>query len=303
MGLDHNERGIFSNVTISTIEFSKEDAKGPSARTLRKVRAGMERDGAVAFGGLFPMPLLKRLRASVLRRHESEELRENGLVRDIGGRYAALLPFEGPFLEPAFYANPALLEIVAALLGTAYCIGSLETVIALPGAGRQHQHIDGPLRFDRSVGGTKKMFYGDLSDLPPYAVTLCVPLCDVDEVNGPTAIWPGSHRAALRARPPGRTELLREFPEERMVGDFGRSFLFDYRVFHCGTPNLSRKPRPVLMFVFTRSWYRDPNLAEVFPNVVIAKRDLRQIPDRYKNLFMLAPAARRPLWKNKTLGI
>jgi hypothetical protein len=84
-----------------------------------------------------------------------------------------------------------------------------------------------------------------------------------------------------------------------MAGPFGRSFLFDYRTFHCGLPNMSREPRPLLMFVFTRSWYRDPNLTEVFPDVVISKRDLARVPERHKRLFLLAPASRRPLWRNK----
>jgi hypothetical protein len=284
-------------VAISTIEFSKADARGLSAATLRKVRLRMERDGAVSFANLFPMPLLKRARSLVERRHESGELRERGLVRDIGGRYAAVLPFEGPFLEPAFYANPALREMLGALLGPGYCIGSLETVVALPLANRQHQHIDGPVRFDRTIGGKRRRFSGDLSALPPYAVTLCVPLCDVDEENGPTSIWAGSHRAALRARPPGESAVLRGFPEERMVGEFGRSFLFDFRVFHGGCPNLSREARPVLMLVFTRPWYRDPNLADVFPGVVITRRNLLRVPERHRELFMLAPAARRRLWE------
>ena len=286
-------------MAISTIEFSKRDARGLSARTLRKVRLGMERDGAVAFGGLFPAPLLKKLRADVLRRHETGELRRRGLVRDIGGRYAAVLPFEGPFLDPRFYASPALHEMLGALLGSDYCIGSLETVVAMPGANRQHQHIDGPLRFDRSIRGKKRGFRGDLSALPPYAVTLCVPLCDVDEDNGPTAIWPGSHRTALRPKPPSEARIAREFPVERMVGKLGRAFFFDYRVFHGGTANLTREPRPVLMFVFTRSWFRDPNLADVFPRVVITKRGLERVPERHRRLFMLAPAARRALWENK----
>jgi len=278
---------------ISTVAFS---GRGVSPRTLRRVREAMERDGAVAFENLFPLPLLKRLRAEVARRHESGELRRRGLVRDIAGRYAALLPFEGPFLEPAFYANPRLHAMLGALLGTHYCIGSLETVVALPGAHRQHQHIDGPLRFDRAVGGRTRAYRGDLSDLPPYAVTLSVPLCDVDEDNGPTAIWAGSHRAALRARPPGAAELNRRYPEERMTGPFGRSFFFDYRVFHGGTPNFAREARPALMFVFTRSWFRDPNLVDVFPRVVISARDLARVPERRRGLFMLAPAARRALW-------
>lgn len=285
-----------SIVAIATISFSKREAKTVSSRTLRRVRARMARDGAVAFEALFPLPLLKKLRVEVLRRHASGELRARGLVRDIGGRYAAVLPFAGPFLDTRFFAEPRLHAMLGALLGTSYCIGSLETVIAMPGAGRQHQHIDGPIRFDRALRGKKRAYRGDLSDLPPYAVTLCVPLCDVDEDNGPTAIWPGSHRAALRAEPPSEAAVARDYPEEHMTGPLGRAFFFDYRVFHGGMPNDTREPRPVLMFVFTRSWFRDPNLADVHPRVVIAPKDLRRIPARHRPLFMLAPTSRRVLW-------
>lgn len=274
--------------------------RGADARAAAKVRSAMERDGAVVIDGLFPIPLLRKMRERVLRGHESGELKELGLVRDIGGRYAAVLPFAGPFLDPRFYANPRLHAMMSGLLGAHYCIGSLETVIAMPGAGRQHQHIDGPIRFDRVIGGRRRSCSGDLSALPPYAVTLCVPLCDVDEDNGPTAIWKGSHRAALRARPPREAEVSRRYREEHVTGPLGRSFLFDYRVFHGGTPNLSREPRPVLMFVFTRSWFRDPNLTEVFPRIAIAPRDLAKVPAHSRALFMLAPASRRPLWRRSS---
>lgn len=286
-------------MSLATVAFSRRDAKQPSSRTLRKVVAAMERDGAVAFAGLFPMRLMRKLRAEVLRRHASGELRERGLIRDIAGRYAAVVPFEGPFLSSAFYANPALRAMLAALLGEDYRISSLETVIALPGAYRQHQHIDAPIRFDRSIGGKTRRFLGGLPALPPYAVTLCVPLCDVTEENGPTAIWPGSHRLALRPRPPGEREVARKFPVERMTGPFGRSFFFDYRTFHGGMPNLTAEPRPVLMFVFTRSWFRDPNTADVFPRLAISRRDLARVPARHRELFLLAPAARRALWAKR----
>jgi ectoine hydroxylase-related dioxygenase (phytanoyl-CoA dioxygenase family) len=282
-------------VTITSVSFSGRPA-APSSRTLRRVRDAMDRDGAVALEGLFPMPLLTRIRREVLRRHESGELRRRGLVRDIGGRYAAVLPFTGPFLDPAFYASPRLQGVMDALLGPDRCIGSLEAVISLPGSSEQHQHIDGPIRFDRMTGGRRERFAGDLSALPSYAVTLCVPLCDVDEDNGPTALWPGSHRAALRPRPPGDAEIRRRYPEVRMTGAFGRSFLFDYRIFHGGTSNMSREPRPILMFVFTRSWFRDPNVNDVWPSVVVTAKALRRVPERLRPLFMLAPSARRALW-------
>jgi ectoine hydroxylase-related dioxygenase (phytanoyl-CoA dioxygenase family) len=283
-------------MALATVEFSGKDARRPSARTLLKVRRGMARDGAVRLNGLFPPALLKRIRREVLRRHESGELLRRGLVRDIAGRRTSVLPFEGPFLEPAFYAAPGMLGVMRALLGEAHCVGSLEVVIAQPGAYEQHQHVDGPLRFDQAAGARKLPYRGDLSRLPPYAVGLAVPLCRVTGENGPTAIWRGSHRAALRPRPPGKAEVARRYPVELMTAEFGDAYLFDYRVFHGGTENRSAEIRPLLMFVFTRNWFRDPNQDEVFPSVVISGRDLAKVPARHRGLFLLAPAARRRLW-------
>jgi hypothetical protein len=260
----------------------------------------MDRDGAVAVEGLFPLPLLEAMRREVLRLHTRGELRARGRVRDIGGRYAAVLPFKGPFLDPGFYANPRLHAMLEGLLGADYCLSSLETVISEPGAGAQHQHIDGPVRLDRVVGGRRRPYRGDLSDLPPYAVSLCVPLCDVDEVNGPTAIWLGSHKAALTPKPPSEAQVARRYRLAPMAGPFGRAFLFDFRVFHGGMPNDSPEPRPLLIVVFTRSWYRDPNQNEVFPSVAVSERDLARVPARHRPLFMLAPAARRALWAGRT---
>ena len=134
------------------------------------------------------------------------------------------------------------------------------------------------------------------SDAPPYAVTLSIPLCDVTEENGPTAIWAGSHRAALRPKPPGLREVVRKYREVHMTGGFGDAFLFDYRVFHGGRPNYTAEARPVIMMIFTRCWFRDPNLAEVQPSLVLKPRDYARIPARFRDLFYLAPAARRTLW-------
>jgi hypothetical protein len=84
-----------------------------------------------------------------------------------------------------------------------------------------------------------------------------------------------------------------------MTCDFGGAYAFDYRVFHGGTENETRDPRPLLMMVFTRTWFRDPNLDDVFPSVVISPRALAKVPERHRSLFMLAPAARRALWARR----
>jgi ectoine hydroxylase-related dioxygenase (phytanoyl-CoA dioxygenase family) len=199
-----------------------------------------------------------------------------------------VLPIEGPFLDPRFYANPALHAALKPLLGKDYCLGSLETVIAEPGAYLQHLHVDAPIRFDP--------WGGDLARLPPYAVTLYVPLCDVTPDNGPTALWAGSHKAALRRKVPSDAKIMRRYREVRMAGKTGEAFLFDFRVFHRGLPNHTREPRPILAAVFVRSWFRDPNIAEVSHGVQISARALARVPEKHRGLFRLAPAARRAVW-------
>jgi ectoine hydroxylase-related dioxygenase (phytanoyl-CoA dioxygenase family) len=258
----------------------------------RAVVRSLEREGLFRFERLFPLPFLKKARAFVERAHESGALRQR-VVRDIAGRYTAVLPFEKPFLEPAFYANPVLSRVLPALLGADYRIGSLEAVIALPGSTSQYQHIDGPIRFDRQAGKARRPFLGDLSALPPYALALATPLCDVYEENGPTALWPGSHRRALEGRLPSEAAIRRQFREARMTGRFGASYLYDYRTFHRGLPNDSRDVRPLLMLVFVRPWYRDPNLSDMKDSVLISPRSLARVPARHRQLFSLSLAARR----------
>lgn len=251
-----------------------------------KALSALSRDGVVRLDGLFNKPLLRRIAATV-RGLERAGALDRRVVRDIAGRRTSLLPFAGPFLERSFYANPRLLRLVDGMLGASARIGSLEVVWSRSGAARQYQHIDGPLRLDGRGPGR--------AELPAYALALATPLCDVDEENGPTAVWPGSHRAALGRRLPSEAAIRRRYREARMTGRFGFSYLYDYRTFHCGLPNHSAEDRPLLMLVFTRAWYRDPNLDEVRPRLLLSAADYRRIPSARRGLFALAPAARREL--------
>lgn len=228
----------------------------------------LERHGVVRLEGLFPKPLLRRIAAKVMRLHESGALRGPWTVRDIAGRRTTILPFDGPFLEPAFCANKPLLAVVERVLGETARWSSLEVVMAESGAAAQYQHVDAPLRLD-SDG---RAFGGDLSALPPYALALAVPLVDVDEDNGPTAIWPGSHKEGLVYPPPSEASIKKRYRMELMTGTLGQAYLYDYRTFHRGMPNRSSEPRPLLMLVFARAWFRDPNLEPVGTGLRLPRR-------------------------------
>lgn len=246
---------------------------------VKAVVAEIERHGVVRLEGLFPKPLLKRIASKVMRLHGSGALKGPWTVRDIAGRRTTILPFDGPFLEPAFCANKPLLAVVSALLGETARWSSLEVVMAESGAAAQYQHVDAPLRLDKDG----KRFAGDLSALPPYALALAVPLVDVDEENGPTAIWPGSHKEGLVYPPPSEAAIKKRYRMELMTGKLGQAYLYDYRTFHRGMPNHSAEPRPLLMLVFTRAWFRDPNLEPVGTGLRLPAR--ARIPARARRLL------------------
>lgn len=128
-------------------------------------------------------------------------------------------------------------------------------------------------------------------DLPPYALNVFIPLEDVGEEVGPTEFWVGSHLGD-RAR-----EIMQQLSEggggqgsngrldEEVFGPclkWGDALLYDYRICHRGTRNLSSssssdvvgdggkgttdghddigvggKTRPMLYLMYARPWFQE----------------------------------------------
>lgn len=266
---------------IRQVAFSAlEVARGrPSPITLRAIRSRMSRDGVVVFENLFSNKLLGSLRDEFVRLSENPGFYHREFVRLSGnGRIAVLVPFQGAFLSRAFYAHPILIDVVRSLLGGDFCIGSLEAVVTSHGAKAQAIHSDGGMLYDARESCTAAL-------LPPYAVTLAIPLCDLKMLNGPTEIWPGSHRSDRSA-----DILTRKLASVHIVGPMGMAYLFDYRTLHRGLANTSWTTRPLLTLIFTRSWYRDHNLNHLTRRIRIKDKDLARVPRRLKWMFRLANA-------------
>jgi ectoine hydroxylase-related dioxygenase (phytanoyl-CoA dioxygenase family) len=94
-----------------------------------------------------------------------------------------------PFDSPLLFANPYLLPILSAALGDDYVVGAYGAVCSLPSAAAQHRHADGGLLF-RSTGVDWL--------LPPAAITVVIPLIEMNEIHGTTTLWLGSHRDQKR---------------------------------------------------------------------------------------------------------
>lgn len=156
------------------------------------------------------------------------------------GKKRFLVPIElsGRFADPLIYGNPFVLGVVRGILDTDAVLDTFGAVVSLSGSERQHNHRDASVLFDAGISAI----------LPAHAMTVALPLVDMNARHGTTAIWPGSHRWTLFRD--GLPVLAPDIPA-------GSAFIWDYRLFHHGTPNISADHRPMLYGTYARSWYRD----------------------------------------------
>ena len=88
--------------------------------------------------------------------------------------------------------------------------------------------------------------------LPPFYLTMIVPLQEVTEDMGPTEFVVGSHRE-------GWVTALQTGGLEHVLATSKRGdcLLFDGRMIHRGTPCKSSSPRRAVYTVFHKKWYSD----------------------------------------------
>src|SRR5262249_1141000 len=151
-----------------------------------------------------------------------------------------------------------------------FILGAYGVVCSLPGAPSQHIHQDGGDLFPQAA--LNRM-------LPLAAATVGIPLVEMNEINGTTALWLGSHRDETRAETEnGEEPLLRE----------GSCVLWDYRLRHCGTPNRSAVPRPLLYMTYCRPWFMDHKNYWKQAPVRAARRFLVDLPEDLRRLLVRA---------------
>jgi len=190
-------------------------------------------------------------------------------------RYMITLDLQPPFTDPAVFAPAPVLTLLRELLSPDCVLASFGAVLALPGAQAQHVHRD-------YSGG---LFPGTPLEamLPPYAVTVVVPLIDVNEVTGSTVVWPGSHR---------QREVATDFgPSGARWGrmSVGDVLLMDYRLVHAGAANRSNVPRPILYFVYARPWFRDNANFQIQSPLQVTAEGRASVPTEFQRLIPQRP--------------
>lgn len=159
-------------------------------------------------------------------------------------RHYIPLPFNPPFVHPAFFDNDDVLAIVRGVLGDDIAIDQFASDTPLKGSVYQDVHADlGPLFPEEA----------DLV-LPPMLLATNFSFIDVTPAHGPFEVAAGTHRLprseAMAAAKAGKLDLK---PVMLNAGDM---LIRDVRCLHRGTPNTTDEPRGVAVISYVRGCFR-----------------------------------------------
>jgi len=212
-----------------------------AAETVEHAARALRRDGALLLRDVVDRTLIAEARAALLAKYARfMDGEKRGDAVEVGGRRQMIaVDFEPPFDDPALFANPWLLPILAAALDEEFVIGAFGAVCSAAEAPVQHRHRDGALLFPRAgIDGL----------LPATAITVGIPLVEMNEHHGTTTLWLGSHRDAKGGSDDNGIEPV--VPQ-------GSAILWDFRLKHSGTANRSDTVRPLLYLTYCRPWWLD----------------------------------------------
>lgn len=212
-----------------------------AASAVSEAKAAVRRDGAAIVEGVWCADTIDAVRELVLRQHPEfsrPELLEDYLGRK-GERFIAPVKLSLRIEASGLLASPTLEALCQALLGEDFVYEAFGILMVHPGAAAQNPHRDGGILFGDS--GIDKI-------LPPSALTVVIPLVDVDRDCAPTGFAPGSHRTLV---PDNHPELS---PMILRQGDLA---VWDYRVIHGGLANATDRDRPALYLTACRPFWVD----------------------------------------------
>lgn len=235
------------------------------------------RDGVVGLEALWPVDVIDALRAALRKTIPGAFDLKAPLPEDVwvvgGKRLNGLVPIAGPMRGCVdLLLNPALVSLLDEVLDEDWVYESFGVISSFPGADIQKLHSDSPHLFDDACIAPT---------LPPFALTISIPLVDVNATNGSTEFLKGTQRGILA---PASTEgmVWRSVPR-------GDCMIWDYRVRHRGQPNNDHEPRPMLYATACRQFWQDStNFIPDARKLVLGRDAQARIPEGRQKHFARA---------------
>ncbi len=202
-------------------------------------------------------------------------------------RVQLTLEMEGIFLDSDIYGSSIIFQLLNQIFAIngipnnevkeAYkkiVVDSYTAIISLPKSEDQHIHSDGSGLFGSPIDKL----------LPTHALILGIPLVDLNEINGTTEIWLGSHMKDINSENSHKPYLKK-----------GDCYLMDYRLFHRGMANNSKQKRAIIFIRYAFPWWRDVanfrrkvSTKNISRPMKINNKAYLKIPKKFRYLFRYA---------------
>jgi len=197
-------------------------------------------DGAVLMHQVWTSDIIDAARQIIAGRHP--EFADKASLSDWfdngEGRFIAPIVIDMALVELGIFADNPVHDLLRQVLDNRYAIEAFGMMMATAGCPAQKMHRDGGTLFPEA---------GVDAILPATALTVAIPLVDVDETTAPTAIFCGTHRFT---EPEGTQP---EIPALKR----GDVLVWDFRVLHYGCANLTERDRPLAYFTACRPFWID----------------------------------------------
>jgi ectoine hydroxylase-related dioxygenase (phytanoyl-CoA dioxygenase family) len=194
----------------------------------------------------FPTSLIDSCRSAFLPTLTAYLERNFHLPNRGPNRHFLPMPFERPCFAPEFFFDNEILALVKKLMGNRIVADQWGCDVPLPGSTYQAVHVD----------YQRPLFY-EMPDLvlPPYIILVSFGLTRITRENGALELFPGTHKIpteqGLKAVEDSKIE------KHPVTIDMGDVLLRHPWTLHCGTPNQTDTPRPLVTIRYARDWYSD----------------------------------------------
>lgn len=278
--IEADRPGVVPSISFSKIEL---DSGHIAEDTLNAAEKLFRKHGVLHIKNVFDLALLNECHVEFLETYQSYlvNAKHEDALRIGDKRFQITLNMQEPFNSPSLYGNELVLPLMKRLLGNQCILGCFTSAMSLPGSLDQRLHKD-----------HKHLFHDGPEEamLPSFAVTMMVPLIDLNEHVGTTRLKKGTHRLS--------SEQSKTLPYQTPLVQRGDCYLMDYRASHHGQANRSDTPRPIVSMVYQRPWFRDYMNFKNQPSLSITCEEFKSVPDPLKSLlaWTIEPS---PLRENK----
>jgi len=262
-----------------TIRFTPEEHASESVNpdTLLVASELFRVNGVLFLQNILSPKFIKTLHASFIKRHRhyfyDRKFRDALPLGD--KRLQITVKLQTPFNTPLLYANPLVFPIIKQILGVDCILGAFGAAVSLPGAEDQSVHKDYPRLFHQPVDTL----------IPSFAISMMIPLVNLNDINGTTRVWRGSNIAS--------DEGIKCIQSEDPHVPIGSCYLLDYKLLHQGTANRSKKVRPILYNTYCRPWFRDSINFRIQPTVQTSSKEYKKVSEAHRGLFSIAEIGRK----------